>query len=85
MSDTTHEATQGRVRSFIERVERLEEERKTISDDIKEVYDEAGGEGFDKKALRNTIRLRKMDRDARDELDTLTELYLSAADGEVAF
>lgn len=85
MSDTTHEATQGRVRSFIERIEQLELEKASVSSDIKEVYDEAGGEGFDKKALRNTIRLRKMDRDARDELDTLTELYLSAADGEVTF
>jgi uncharacterized protein (UPF0335 family) len=64
-----------RLRSFIERIERLEEERRTLQGDIKEVYAEAKGTGFDTKILRIIIRLRRMDKDDRDEQETLLDLY----------
>lgn len=67
-----------RLRSFLERVERLEEEKTTISGDIKEVFAEAKGEGYDTKTLRKIIRLRKMDRAKREEEEALLDLYLSA-------
>lgn len=67
-----------RLRSFLERVERLEEERATIAGDVKEVFAEAKGEGYDVKTLRKIVRLRKMDRAKREEEDALLELYLSA-------
>lgn len=67
-----------RLRSFLERVERLEEEKSTIAGDIKEVFAEAKGEGYDTKTLRKIIRLRKMDKAKRDEEEALLELYLSA-------
>ncbi|MDZ7627680.1 MAG: DUF2312 domain-containing protein [Parvularculaceae bacterium] len=68
----------GRLRSFLERVERLEEEKTTIAGDIKEVFAEAKGEGYDTKTLRKVIRLRKMDKAKREEEEALLELYLSA-------
>lgn len=68
----------GRLRSFIERVERLEEEKSVIAGDIKEVYAEAKGEGYDTKTLRQVVRLRKMDRAERQEREALLDLYLSA-------
>lgn len=67
-----------RLRSFIERIERLEEEKAVIMADQKEVYSEAKGEGFDTKILRQVIRLRKMDRAERQEQEALLDLYLSA-------
>jgi uncharacterized protein (UPF0335 family) len=67
-----------RLRSFIERVERLEEEKAAIMGDVKEVYAEAKGEGYDTKTLRQVVRLRKMDRAERQEREALLELYLSA-------
>jgi uncharacterized protein (UPF0335 family) len=67
-----------RLRSFLERVERLEEEKQTIMGDMKEVYAEAKGEGYDTKTLRKIIRIRKMDRAQRQEEEALLELYLSA-------
>jgi uncharacterized protein (UPF0335 family) len=67
-----------RLRSFLERVERLEEEKQTIMGDMKEVYAEAKGEGYDTKTLRKIIRLRKMDRAQRQEEEALLDLYLSA-------
>jgi len=67
-----------RLRSFIERVERLEEEKSTIMEDMKEVYAEAKGEGYDTKTLRQVIRIRKMDRADRQEQEALLDLYLSA-------
>jgi uncharacterized protein (UPF0335 family) len=67
-----------RLKSFIERIERLEEERKTLSDDIKEVYAEAKGTGFDTKIMRQLIRLRKMDKDDLDEQETLLDVYKRA-------
>jgi len=70
-----------RLRSFLERVERLEEEKSTIAGDIKEVFAEAKGEGYDTKTLRKIIRLRKMDRAKREEEEALLDLYLSALGG----
>lgn len=70
------------LRSFVERVERLEDERKTISDDIKDVYGEAGSRGYDVKVLRKIVALRKQDADERAEMDAILETYLRAL-GEV--
>ena len=66
------------LKAIIERIERLEEEKKTISDDIRDVYAEAKGNGFDVKALRTILKLRKQDRDERQEHEALVELYMSA-------
>jgi uncharacterized protein (UPF0335 family) len=67
-----------RLRSFIERVERLEEEKATIQGDMKEVFAEAKGEGYDTKVMRKIVRLRKMDKAQRQEEEALLDLYLSA-------
>jgi uncharacterized protein (UPF0335 family) len=67
-----------RLKSFVERIERLEEEKKTLQADIKEVYAEAKGTGFDTKIMRQLIRLRKMDKDDLDEQETLLDLYKRA-------
>jgi len=67
-----------RLRSFIQRIERLEEEKKTISDDIREVYAEAKSNGFDPKIMRQVIRLRKMETADRQEQEALLETYLAA-------
>ena len=67
-----------RLKSFIERVERLEDEKTAITDDIKEVYAEAKGVGFDVKTLRKVISLRKLDEEDRKEADELLDLYKSA-------
>ncbi len=67
-----------RLKAFIERLERLEEEKTALSEDIKEVYAEAKGTGFDTKTIRKLIRLRKMDAEKRQEEDALLELYKSA-------
>jgi uncharacterized protein (UPF0335 family) len=66
------------LKAFIERVERLEEEKKAIADDIKDVYAEAKGSGFDVKALRTIVRMRKQDPDERREHETILETYLHA-------
>lgn len=67
-----------RLKSFIERVERLEEEKSELAEDIKEVYAEAKAVGFDVKTIRKIIRLRKMDTEKRREEDELLELYKAA-------
>ena len=67
-----------RLKSFVERIERLEEERKALSNDIKEVYAEAKGTGFEVKVMRQLIRLRKMEADARREQEELLDLYKRA-------
>ncbi len=67
-----------RLRAFIERIERLEEEKKQISEDIKDVFAEAKGAGFDPKVMRQVIRLRKQDRDERAEQEAMLDLYLQA-------
>ncbi|TPJ51630.1 MULTISPECIES: DUF2312 domain-containing protein [unclassified Mesorhizobium] len=79
--DTTEDSqtvAAGQLRAFIERIERLEEEKTTITDDIKEVYAEAGSTGFDKKAIRKIIARRKLDADERQEQDSILDLYEEA-------
>jgi len=66
------------LRLLIERIERLEEEKKGIADDIKDVYGEAKSTGFDTKTIRTIVRLRKMEKHARDEADALLETYRQA-------
>lgn len=66
------------LKSFVERIERLEEEKQTISDDIKDVYAEAKGNGFDTKILRQVIRLRKMNKAEREEMEAVLDLYMKA-------
>lgn len=78
MTDGATTVAADRLRSFIERVERLEEDKSAILNDIKEVYAEAKGEGYDVKTLRQVISLRKMDRADRQEAEAMLELYLSA-------
>lgn len=69
---------QGQLRSVVERIERLEEEKAAIAGDIKEIYAEAKANGFDTKILRKVIRLRKVDRAEREEEEALLDLYLHA-------
>jgi uncharacterized protein (UPF0335 family) len=66
------------LRLFIERIERLEEEKKGISDDIKDVYAEAKSNGYDTKTMRAIVRLRKMETHARQEADALLDTYRHA-------
>ena len=67
-----------RLRSFIERIERLEEEKAALAADIREIYAEAKGTGFDTKIMRQVLKLRKLDREDRQEQETLLDLYLQA-------
>tara|TARA_S200000501_G_C20721850_1_gene698808 strand:- start:193 stop:525 length:333 start_codon:yes stop_codon:yes gene_type:complete len=67
-----------RLRSLIERIERLEEEKETISVDVREVYAEAKATGFDPKVMRQIVRLRKMESDDRKEQEALLEIYKEA-------
>lgn len=69
---------QDQLKAFIERIERLEEEKAAIAGDIKEVYAEAKGNGFDTKVLRKIVSIRKQDQNERMEQESLLELYLSA-------
>ena len=66
------------LKAFVERVERLEEEKKAITDDIRDVYAEAKANGFDTKALRTIVRLRKQDADERREQETILATYMHA-------
>jgi uncharacterized protein (UPF0335 family) len=66
------------LKAIVERIERLEEEKKTISDDIKDVYAEAKGNGFDVKVLRRIVRLRKQDANERAEQEAILETYMHA-------
>ena len=66
------------LRQFVERVERLEEEKKAIADDVKDVFAELKGRGFDTKAVRTILRLRKQDRSERQEEEAILELYMNA-------
>ena len=73
-----HRFAKDQLRSIIERVEKLEEEKKAISDDIRDVFGEAKVNGFDVKALRTIIRLRKMETTEREEQDAILETYMLA-------
>jgi uncharacterized protein (UPF0335 family) len=66
------------LKAIVERIERLEEEKKAIADDIRDVYSEAKGNGFDVKALRTVVRLRKQDKNEREEHEAVLETYLHA-------
>ena len=67
-----------RIRSIVKRIEHIEEEIKALNEGKKEVFQEAKGEGFDLKVIKEIIRLRKQDKDERDEHESLLDLYLSA-------
>ena len=71
-----------RIRSFIERVEQIEEELKALNEGKKEVFAEAKGEGFDVKVLKEILKLRKQDKDERDEHESLLDLYMRAMESE---
>ncbi len=77
MSDASSIA-HGQLRSIVERIERLEEEKAATAADIKEVYAEAKGNGFDTKILRKVVRLRKIDRAEREEEEAVMDVYLAA-------
>ena len=76
--ETAHRFAKDQLRAFIERVERLEEEKKAIADDIKDVFAEAKVHGFDVKALRAIVRMRKQDANERAEQEAILETYMHA-------
>lgn len=80
--DVLTATAQGRLRAIIERLERLEEDKQAVMLDMKEVFAEAKGEGFDVKILRKVIRIRKQDKAKRQEEEAILDLYLSAL-GEI--
>ncbi|WP_298745719.1 DUF2312 domain-containing protein [uncultured Brevundimonas sp.] len=80
--DVLTSAAQGRLRTVIERLERLEEDKAAVMADMKEVFAEAKGEGYDVKILRKVIRIRKQDKAKRQEEDAILDLYMSAL-GEI--
>lgn len=76
--ETAHKFAKDQLKAFVERIERLEEEKQALAEDIKEVYAEAKGNGFDTKTLRTVVRLRKQDTSERAEQEALLDLYLNA-------
>ena len=80
--DVLNSTAQGQLKSIIERIERLEQEKAEVAEQIKEVFAEAKGNGFDVKILRKVVRIRKQDRAKRQEEEALLDLYLSAV-GEI--
>lgn len=78
VGDNSGAVNAGQLRAYVERIERLEEEKAALATDVKEVYGEAKGNGFDVKILRKVIALRKIDRDTRIETEALIDLYLAA-------
>ncbi|HEY1223704.1 MAG TPA: DUF2312 domain-containing protein [Brevundimonas sp.] len=81
-ADVLTASAQGRLRSIVERLERLEEDKKAVMADQKEVFAEAKGEGYDVKTLRKVLRIRAQDKAKRQEEEAILDLYLSAL-GEV--
>jgi uncharacterized protein (UPF0335 family) len=79
--ETINTSAQGKLKSLIERIERLEEDKAAVASDLKEVYAEAKGEGFDVKIVRKVVRLRKQDAAKRQEEEALIDLYISAIGG----
>ncbi len=79
--DVLNTAAQSQLKSIIERIERLEEDKAAVANDLKEVYAEAKGNGFDTKVLRKVVRMRKQDKAKRQEEEALIDLYLSAIGG----
>ena len=78
MSDDVQGVARDQLRAFIERIERLEEEKRTIGDDIKDVYAEAKANGFDTKVLRKVVAIRKQDANERMEQEAVLDVYLHA-------
>ena len=76
MADTT--VARDQLRTIVERIERLEEEKKAIADDIRDVYAEAKANGFDTKTLRKVVNMRKLETAERQEQEAMLDLYLSA-------
>ena len=76
--DAAPNAIANQLKAVVERIERLEEEKKAIADDIRDVYAEAKGNGFDVKALRMIVRLRKQDKAERQEHEAILETYMHA-------
>ena len=76
--DILNQAAQGQLKSIIERIERLEQEKTEIAEQIKEVFAEAKGNGFDTKIIRTVIRIRKQDTAERQEQEALLDVYLAA-------
>ncbi|HET9159259.1 MAG TPA: DUF2312 domain-containing protein [Caulobacteraceae bacterium] len=80
--DVLNSTAQTQLRTIIERIERLEEDKAAVMSDLKDVYAEAKGNGFDVKTLRKVVRIRKQDRAKRQEEEAILDLYLSAI-GEI--
>lgn len=78
MSEQQGHNSEGQLRSLVERIERLEGEKAAIGSDIRDVYKEADGNGFDPKALRMIVRMRKQDAAEREELESVVETYKTA-------
>ncbi|RWF49959.1 MAG: DUF2312 domain-containing protein [Mesorhizobium sp.] len=78
ITETSQTVAAGQLRAFVERIERLNEEARAIGDDKKEVYAEAKGTGFDTKAIKTIIRLRRMDQAERQEEESILDLYKAA-------
>lgn len=78
ITETSQTVAASQLRSIVERIERLEEEKATISSDIKDVYSEAKGTGFDTKAIRTIVALRKKDQSERQEEESVLDLYKAA-------
>lgn len=76
--DASHRFAKDQLKAFVERIEKLEEEKKTISDDIRDVYAEAKANGFDVKALRQIIKMRKQEPTERQEQEAILETYMLA-------
>jgi uncharacterized protein (UPF0335 family) len=77
-SEPASKFAKDQLKSIIERIERMEEEKKVISDDIKDIYAESKGNGYDVKALRTIVRMRKQDPNERAEQETILDTYLAA-------
>ncbi len=78
MSESSGEISSERLRSFIKRIEKLEEDKGAVAEDLKEVYGEAKSSGFDTKIIRKIVSLRRMELEKRREQDELIDLYMSA-------
>ena len=78
MADGTGNLARDHLRAFIERIERLEEEKATLMEDIREIYAEAKGTGFDPKIMRQVVRIRKIEPDQRQEQEYVLDTYVSA-------
>lgn len=81
VTDEQNDATKGRLRSFLDRIERLEAEEQEKRDDKKLIYAEAKGEGFDTKAVRKLVKLRKKDKQTREQEEAVLDLYIASIGG----